>query len=91
MVAEGNNQLVLDMRVIVTRDRDNATHEFSWGVFRSTNLALTPDKTEFHAASAFAIKQDETKSLNIQFHDTRTRDRYRDILLGYHEQFFQFV
>ena len=91
MVAESNDQLILDMNVIVTRERDNATHVFSWGVFRSPNLAQTLDKAEFHAASAFTIKQNEAKLLNVQFHDTNTRDRYRDILLGYQEQFFQFA
>jgi hypothetical protein len=91
LVALHNDQLVTDIKVTVTRLRDNATHVFEWVVFRSTNVMVSPDKAEFAPTSAFTLKNKESKQVNIQFHDIKTRRRYEGPVLDFRASFQKFV
>jgi hypothetical protein len=55
------------IRLIVTRERDGARHNFAWRAFRSRSLEPSNRDVEF--AYSFMLKRDESHDFNIVFVD----------------------
>lgn len=72
LTALGDDQLITSMSVRIIRTADEGTHEFLWGAFRSSNLSQPASQLEI--PSAFTVRPSIEKKINIQFHDTKTRD-----------------
>jgi hypothetical protein len=92
----GGDQFISDIAVTLTRNRDNATHEFTWGVFRSVKAISrgtlqVEDNITIELANAFLIEKYKDKNVNIQFHDIKTKARYLEQLLTLKNKFENFV
>lgn len=76
----GSDQFINNIEVEITRQRDNATYKFTWGFFRQISAIVRGERAEdnitVEGANAFLMKKDTSKIVNIQFHDTDTKERY---------------
>lgn len=86
--AVGNEQLIKSIKLQVIRNRDNATHSFEWTAFRKINL-IQQDKSEVDAASAFVVRKNDSKNVNILFHDVETQAMFKDEVLDLRNVFFK--
>ena len=72
-----SNHLISSMNLKVTRLDDEATYDFSWGVFREYNLGNIND-AKIDIAYPFNLRSGETRNLNIQFHDIKTKEKIKE-------------
>jgi hypothetical protein len=91
MECEGHDQTIVSMNIEVVRQDDNSTHLFEWMLIRSPKLHVEIEPKEFEFASAFVLKNSESKNFNIQFHDTKTPQKYEEMAAQYRAGYLGFL
>lgn len=92
----GGDQFIRTINLKLTRQRDNATNKYTWGLFRQLktvsrgNIGVEQNVT-CELANSFLIEGNKDKNINIQFHDTATKERYADKVLELMNQFNNFI
>lgn len=83
-------QFITDIKITLTRSSDRKTHDFIWWVFRDINH-LDNSKTKFETSSAFVVKDNDDKRINIVFCDEVTKQKYMDDVLEIRNSFQNFL
>lgn len=91
----GGDQLISSISLKLIRERDGASYDYGWGLFRifsaSQNGSKVEENLKVELATAFLLPKDGSKILNVQFHDNVTKERFRDELLKLKTKFEDFL
>ena len=88
--AKNVDQFITSMDLVLTRKRDKSTHFFHWGVFRHMDY-LQIQNSKIEVASAFPLQTASAKKIDIQFHDSDTKEGYISQILGVRERFQEYM
>lgn len=94
--ARVGDQLVSTISLKIVRLRDNATYNFQWRLFRDyeaiiTNAVSQNENVKIELANAFLLPANTSKTLNVQFHDINTKERFADSVLRLKTGFEKFL
>jgi len=79
------------MSLIIVKQKDNSTHIFEWGVFRSQKLTHKGEEAEFELPYGFMLTTSFPKRYNIVFVDMETRNEMQTMLQRVRTKWVEFI
>lgn len=81
LLAKGRDVFVYSIELEVIRQKDKATHDFVWALFRGFKAKMSEfDDMEMELASGFILKLNRPRRYNILFQDVELSSEVRDVL-----------
>lgn len=82
---------VSSINLDIVKQKDNSTHSFDWGVFRSQKLTHKGEEAEFELPYGFMLSTLQPKRYNVAFFDTRTRNEMLDKIQKLKEEWIKIL